>query len=169
MIKRLLAPLFILALATTFSSCEKDDICALTTETTPRLLMEFFNSAIPSDNKNVTDLQIAATGETSAITYNNASKILVPLKTTEDTVEFNLTIFASSEDPAVRNVDRLVFNYARNEVYISRACGYKIDFLLNQGNGIVLSDPDGSQWIKSIRVVQPTIITENTTHVKVFF
>ena len=153
MIKKSLSLLLIALFAMPFSSCEKDDICAASTPTTPRLVIEFFNSAIPSDNKNVSDLSITATGETDSLTYNSVSKIFVPLKTTDDTTEYKFTIFASSDDATIRNTDNLVFNYARNSVYISRACGFKTVFITNAENGVVRSNPDDTFWIKSIQVV----------------
>ncbi len=169
MIKKLFASLLILALATTFSGCEKDDICAESTETTPRLVIEFYNKSIPSDKKNVTDLSVVNTAEQSPITVNGASKIIIPLKTTEDSVEYTFTIFSKNPDPAIQNTDKLTFNYDRNSIFISRACGFRIAFLLKKANGVVLTDADSSLWIKSIQVVNSTIATEKETHVKIFF
>ena len=63
------------------------------------------------------------------------------------------------------------YSTIRNNVYISRACGYKTLFNLNSLSGIVQTEPltpDGT-WIKNIVVVKPNLETENEVHVQIYF
>ena len=60
------------------------------------------------------------------------------------------------------------FNYAKSDVYISRACGYKTVFQLNATNAIEVT-ADADNWIQNIEVSQPNILNENEVHVKIYF
>ena len=74
----------------------------------------------------------------------------------------------NNSDTSDDNTDELIFNYGTQEVYISRACGYKMTFQLDAIDGVVAT-PDGSNWIQNIEVMQPNIETENEVHVKIYF
>ncbi len=81
--------LFLLVLACSFSSCEKDDICDASTITTPRLVISFYDFNNPSELKSVTDLTIIGEGMTEGVTYSsstlvNGSTVSIPLKTDAD-------------------------------------------------------------------------------------
>ena len=158
----------LLALTFFINSCEKDDIC--TDETTPRLIIEFYDITNPSVLKNVTSLKVTGIGQTDALgTFSSVSKIELPLKLDADTTQYSLVLNSSSS--TLLNEDILAFNYVRNTVYVSRACGYKTVFELNNHNGISLTDattPDGL-WMQNVVAQTNSITTENETHVKVFF
>ncbi|MEP5341880.1 MAG: DUF6452 family protein [Algibacter sp.] len=76
-------------------SCERDDICAEATPTTPRLIIDFYDISIQEDSKNVFDLRIVGadkddedylTSEVDGVDNiydgsNNFSQITLPLKT----------------------------------------------------------------------------------------
>ena len=158
----------LLALTFFINSCEKDDIC--TDETTPRLIIEFYDITNPSVVKNVTSLKVIGIGQTDALgTFSSVSKIELPLQLDADTTQYSLVLNSSSS--TLLNEDILAFNYVRNTVYVSRACGYKTVFELNNPSGISLSDatiPDGL-WMQNVVIQTNSINTENETHVKVFF
>ncbi len=160
--------IFLLALTFFINGCEKDDIC--TDETTPRLIIEFYDITNPSVLKNVTSLKVTGVGQTDALdTFSGVSKIELPLKLDSDTTQYSFVLNSSSS--SLLNEDFLEFNYIRNTVYVSRACGYKSVFELDNPNGISLTDattPDGL-WMQNIVINTHSITTENETHVKVFF
>jgi len=163
--KKILFGLFTLLFALSFWNCEKDDICEAGTPTTPKLIIEFYDNASPSVLKNVTDLGIVANGMATGVLFTGVSKIQVPLKTDVDAVVYNFVLNASTTSPIT---DNITINYKRNDVYISRACGYKTQFKLNDNpNGMVLNTP--KNWIKEINIQKFTIENENETHVKIFF
>ncbi|MCZ8331309.1 MAG: DUF6452 family protein [Flavobacterium sp.] len=162
--KKIFLSLFVFSLL----GCEKDDICS--DETTPRLIIEFFNIAQPANNLNVTNLKVVGVGMTDELdTFTAVSKIEVPLKITDDVTRYSLTL--NSTNDAIKNEDILEFNYIRNQVFVSRACGYKTTFELNPANGVVHSSETipNTQWIKNIFVETNSITTENETHIKIYF
>lgn len=161
--------LFLLIFITVFlSGCEKDDICDVNTPTTPKVVIEFYDTANPTTLKNVTNLGVIAPGFTNGFGFTATSKIKVPLKTFEDSTVLyfikNGSIAPSSDD----NSDSVTFNYTRKTEYVSRACGYKTLFTLNSTNPITVT-PDSDNWIQSVVVSQPNIENENETHIKIYF
>jgi hypothetical protein len=151
-------------------NCEKDDICEESTPTTPRLVINFYDADDPTVLKPVTQLAILAEGFSNSVgVYNGVSTVSIPLKTNELTTRYNF-IF-NSTDTDNDNWDTVEFNYSTNNVYISRACGFKSNFTLDETNPIVLTDAgtlDGL-WIESISVNQPNIQNEDETHVNIYF
>ena len=167
--KKILALLLLIA---SFSSCEKDDIC--TDETTPRLILEFFDVNNPAVAKNVASLKVK--GVTSALelgTFSGVSKVELPLDITNDTTKYSL-ILNSAGNIGTPNEDFLEFNYTRQDIFVSRACGYKTIFMLNPSpNGVIVTDsatPD-LFWIQpeNINIETTNIATENETHIKIYF
>ena len=67
-----------------FSSCEKDDVCAETTPTTPKVVIEFLMPLTPLIHQKRYQFKITAANFTSSIIYNGTNKIKVPLKTFQD-------------------------------------------------------------------------------------
>lgn len=166
--KKIILLMFVFSLL----GCEKDDICDANTPTTPRLIVEFYDFTATTETlKTVTNLGIIAPTFTEGIGFTNVNKIQVPLKTTEDTTVMRFIENGTDEDTTNDNEDILQFNYSRNEVYVSRACGFKTLFNLNTTNPIIQSEPatpDGT-WIKNITVVKANLENENEVHVKIFF
>ncbi len=164
--KKILA---LLLIAVTFSGCEKDDIC--TDETTPRLILEFYDITNPSLLKNVSGLKVKAVDVTEDLGTYNGSKVELPLKINGTSTKYSL-ILNSGSTSVTPNEDFLEFDYTTRNVYVSRACGYKTVFTLNANpNGVIKTDaatPD-SFWIQDFTVLTPNIETENETHIKILF
>ena len=161
--------LILLVLSVTFSSCEKDDICDAATATTPKLIIEFYDILHPTVLKNVTNLAVKEVGSTSVIPFISESKIELPLKTNEDITKYSLIL--NSTDVTIDNEDFLQFNYTRQNIFVSRACGYKTIFTLDPTTPYIkteTSTPDG-YWIQNITVETSNITTENETHIKIYF
>ncbi len=176
--KKILA---LILLALSFSSCEKDDICI--DETTPRLILEFYDNSNPSVLRNVVNLKVKAVGADDFIVFDtslsetdpdrylfNGNKLELPLYITQDTTKYSLILNSTSSTGA--NEDSLQFNYARKNVFVSRACGYKTIFELNDfPGGVIKTDgatPNGF-WIQDINILTTNIETENETHIKILF
>ena len=154
-----------------FTSCEKDDICDPTTSTTPRLIIEFYNAANPTVLRNVVNLKVTGVGQMDPLqTFNATNTIELPLKTTEDVTTYSFIY--NSLDPINRNEDFFEINYSRENVYVSRACGFKSVFTLRDTEPIVVTDnaalPDGN-WIQNVIVQTNLVENENITHVKIYF
>lgn len=167
----------VLLVAFSFSSCEKDDICDAATSTTPRLVIEFYDNLIATPTlKSLTKLKAVATGMDEGIVFNsaltdssrylsNSSKVYLPLDPSANTTTYTLT---NNFGAATANADVLTFDYTKNEVYVSRACGYKYLFNLTNTNTDILT-PDTDNWIKNIIIIKPNLETENEVHIKIYF
>jgi hypothetical protein len=166
-----------LLLAVSFWNCEKDDICAEGTPVTPRLIIEFYDAANPTVLKNVTNLRVEELGTGEGVVFNetldeanearylsNGNKIAIPLKTFAEISEFD---FKFNYGDAAENNDVISFTYGKEDIYISRACGYKTIFNSTENSPSVF--PVAGYWIQNIEVIQPNIETENEVHVKIYF
>lgn len=184
MSNKIFALLFLIAF--TLPGCEKDDICDSDTDTTPRLVIKFFNAANREEARSVTDLKVIAEGSENGIAFNptatgdsryitNADNIKIPLPTSADTVKYFLTFNYGNENESFVNTDTIQFNYQRHSVFVSRACGYSIYFSLNntsESQPFILNDnaPDSPEaWIKDIDVVNYNLTNENETHLNIYF
>lgn len=174
--KKLIASVAVLiALTFYLASCEKDDICAEGTPTTPGLIVEFYDKDNTTELKNISNLQYYVLGHDDIDTLTSGSKLELPLRTDANSVKWALKYTASIGGQVYQNTDFLEFRYTHDELYVSRACGYKSIFQLDQGNSL---DPNPRHtdntasdglWIDRIDVINSNIENEDTTHVKIFF
>ncbi|WP_366187321.1 DUF6452 family protein [Flavobacterium ovatum] len=167
--------ILLLILTVSFSSCEKDDICDADTSTTPRLIINFYDINDPSTAKSVTDLKVIAEGMSEGITYNsstlvNGSKVAIPLKIDADLVKFKFILNYDNANTAIINEDDIQFNYTRTTIFVSRACGYKTNYELNQLSPFIHSDGAAAdeKWILEIVVKNRSITNENETHLEIY-
>ena len=139
--------------------CQKDDICPPGTETTPMLLIEFYDQQDPTRLKAVQNLMIRATGKEDTLfgpeTTNNVS---IPLKTAKNFTEYSFTANAKSEEI---NGDTITFTYSPTPVYLNRACGYKIEYR----NIDVAVHEDTGNWITSNIILQENVENEAEAHI----
>ena len=168
--------LLVLFFAFTFSSCEKDDICDANTPTTPRLVIGFYDFLNPSVLKNVSNLKVVGEGMTTGILFNgtettSGNKISIPLKTVGTTTTYSFTLNSGNSNPALVDQDIIRFDYSTQELFVSRACGYKTIFTLDPTNPYTHTDATTAnvKWIKFISVEKNNIENENETHIKIFF
>jgi hypothetical protein len=172
----------LVVLVISLSSCEKDDICV--DETTPRLIIEFYDITNPSALKSVVNLTVKGEGASDFMVFNsalletdpnrylfNGNKLALPLKIDGTTTKYNLVL--NSTSATASNEDILEFNYTTDNVFVSRACGYKTIFQLDSPGAVIVTDNElpTSFWIQqnSINIQNYSIITENEIHVKIYF
>ena len=164
--KKIILFLFVFSLL----GCEKDDICDSETPTTPSLVVEFYDISNPTVLKNIVNLKITAAGLTKPLgVFNSVSKIKLPLKTNATTTNYSFVL--NSTDVDNDNEDLISINYIGQDIFVSRACGYKTIYSLTGSNPVTYSEPtspDGA-WIQNLQVVTPSITNEKETHVKIFF
>lgn len=174
--------LILLLIATfTFSSCEKDDICDANTPTTPRLVIEFYSIKDPAILKKVTNLKVIGDGKTEGIVFNsatddskyltNGSTISIPLKTDMNTTKYSFILNFGNTNSTLTDIDEVTFNYTREDVFVSRACGFKTLFTFDPSTPIVHNavPTTKEKWMQAISVEKSNIANENETHIKVFF
>ncbi len=154
-------------------SCEKDDICAETTATTPKLILRFYDITSQEDTKNATGLRVTEFNETNAISNLNVvttDSISLPLRTDVNVTKFTFhkdyEAITNTEGDTISiegNLDIVTINYEREDVYVSRACGFKTIF-----NIITFSvEDDGDKWILNSDIINFTVENEFTAHVKI--
>jgi hypothetical protein len=172
---------FLLLFAFGLSSCEKDDICDPNTPTTPRLIISFYDINNSAVKKNVTRLKVIGDGQTEGIVFNESAlddekyltsgdSIGIPLKTDADTATFSFILNSGNPNPSLTNTDKIKFNYTRQNVYVSRACGFKTIFKLDPEVPFEHTDPAGDGlWMQNIERINLNIEYENETHLKVYF
>ena len=168
--------LLLLILCFSFSSCEKDDICDGNTITTPRLVITFYDFNNSSVEKSVTNLTIIGEGMEQGITFNgstliNGSTVSIPLKADVDTTTFRFILNYANANPALVNEDVIKFNYSRENIFVSRACGFKSNFTLDAFTPFVHTDTATAdlKWMQYVAVKNSIIANENETHLEIYF
>lgn len=161
---------FLFLLTSLFLSCEKDDICADGTPTTPRLIIEFYSKDNSTVRKLVANLKIQGDGAATILDFNQVDTIELPLKTNETFTNYSFNINSTTSTTA-NNTDLIRFNYTVNDIYVSRACGFKSFFNLNLANGVLNENPSGDDffWIENFEIVKSNVENEEDVHVKMYF
>lgn len=151
--------LVIILILGVLSGCQRDDLCPSTTQTTPRVVVEFQDYADPGRSKAVRDLVVIATDmEDTLLGPVNTNMISLPLRTNQNITEYLLIQNAGSPS---ENTDTIRFSYNRELQYLNRACGYKANF--EDFQAIMLNDQD--QWIQSYTQFVENIEDEEETHI----
>jgi len=174
-----LVVILVLSLLVTYS-CERDDICAEATPTTPELILRFYDVAEQETTKSVNSLYaVGLDDDDNIITFQDLAitttdSIVIPLRTDIDQTRFVLISDAEVDDNDTPddtlddfingNLDLITVNYIRDDIYVSRACGFKTVF--NQLLFGVTVDTDN--WVINSSVVEADVVNENQAHVQVF-
>ncbi len=164
---------FLLALGLMLlTSCQRDDICPESTETTPQVRISFFDFEERDIPKPPANLRVKLSN-TDSILLNrvNVADIRIPLRTNRNVTEYdfilNAAVLDTTGEDATGNPDRMLFTYARDEIYINRACSYKVNFI--DLNVDLQPEEDASTtWIKEINLVEETIENETNTHILIY-
>lgn len=150
--------------------CEKDDICPETTQTTPRLVIEFYDLTSPDELLQVPGLfALGLSTDGVEVPINNEtvttrSSIALPLKT--DAIETEFVLYKSYDivdGEVIGNPDKIKVTYDSENIYVSRACGYKTNFDI-QAFAITT---DSDQWMIGSDILIFEITNENDIHVKI--
>ncbi len=160
MLKRIILPILIIFV---FKGCTKDDICPTDTATTAKLVITFNDIANPSNTKNVNVLSVQTDYENSVdvISLENTNEIAIPLSTTSDTTKYKFIRTTYRTSDTLINVDKIMFIYQRQNIYVSRACGFKTEFNNLDPN---LENEGTENWIKQVIVNRQTVNDENSAH-----
>ena len=165
----------ILLIAALSISCERDDICPDATPTTPRLIIDLLDALNPDTKKNVFDLVVIGVDNDDFLPdyiFQDTDDLILPLRTDDNTTEYILIKEASVNDNGTPNdntddfvdgnQDRITLNYSREEVFVSRACGFKTIFK----NVTLTIVHDGDNWMLSREPLtdNQSVEDETTTH-----
>ena len=162
---RLKKIMLIIAIGISFYACERDDICSGSTPTTPLLIIEFFDNTEPEENLEVQSLGYTIEGSTDVIVIGTTDSIAIPLNTNSTNTKIQL--ISNAENSNFTNSDTVEFIYQVEEVYVSRACGFKANYS-NLSAIREIEQPSTDNWIRSISVEQINVDNEDNTHVFIF-
>jgi hypothetical protein len=155
--------------------CERDDICPASTPTTPRLIIDLLDASNQDNKKNVFDLVVIGEDNNNILpsyVFQDTDDLILPLKTTENSTTYTLIKEATindngtpdddSDDFIEGNADNIVINYSREQVFVSRACGFKTIFK----NVTLTIEDDGNNWMLSRQPLtdNQSVENETTTH-----
>ena len=139
--------------------CQKDDICPEGTETTPLLVIEFYDTLDPTRPKAVPNLTVRASGmEEAFLGPATVNSVSIPLRTDENFTEY---IFTYNTGGNEENQDTVSFTYSPDTEYLNRACGFKINY---SSLDVALSNDDDN-WILSETVNQESVENETEAHI----
>jgi len=178
--------LAIAAISLLVFSCEKDDICAEATSTTPRVIITFYDVNNPDDLKEVDALSIQgidADGtvleelvedSTTSLLYATLDSIALPLNFNEEGItaasRFRITkntdYDSDEDDTTSSNSDVIEITYTPEFIYVSRACGYKAIFEGTEVDRIEQDDDD--LWIINVTTENTTIENEDEAHIYIY-
>tara|TARA_B110001450_G_C17661322_1_gene497375 strand:+ start:503 stop:1015 length:513 start_codon:yes stop_codon:yes gene_type:complete len=154
-------------------SCEKDDICTSTDANTANLKIKFYNNLDRDVLKKVNNLLIVGNSLSYGIESSRDS-ISIPLRILENNTSYKLikdyiindngTPDDLTDDFATGNEDEIIINYENEEIFISKACGFKNVF--NNVNFGFTDDDDN--WILNTSVINNKIENENDAHIHIF-
>lgn len=156
------------------TSCERDDICAETTPTTPHLIIRFYDVNEQENTKQVRLLTVNGIDPEGNVLENvissiSTDSIVLPLRFQQEGI-VTASRFALKRDSdfdtdnnesTVSNTDIIVVSYTPEFIYVSRACGYKSVF--NDTQNTLILDTDN--WIFGYEISNSTIDNENAAHI----
>ena len=134
-------------------SCEKDDICI--ENTTPNLIIRFYDNDNQTEAKQIVLDSVWANNKENIYKNETIDSIIVlPLDLSQ-----NNTLFKFSSNSIE---DEINFTYDRNDIFVSRSCGYKTIFENLQ------IESNSSNWIKNISINNTIIENDTAAHITIF-
>lgn len=161
--------LLFLVFLSAVSGCERDDLCAAAIPKTPGLVMRFFDTASPASLLAVTNMRVKFVGIDDSLTIGtsftfNLDSIAIPLKTGVGELLTQIVLINNATETSLRNADTLDVSYFAEKEFISRACGFKNSFVLQN----ITLRADANNWISSAQIINDTIQDERKAAVRIF-
>lgn len=133
------------------SGCEKDDFCI--DEITPNLIIRFYDTDNMTTTLSVSELYVWPEGRDSIIVNQTTDSIAIPLDVNSGQTVYNFSMGTVQ--------DQITIDYTVNEVFVSRSCGFKAEFL-------DLGAIPTTNWIQSLTISSTTIEDESAAHIQIF-
>lgn len=148
------------------AGCEPDDFCQQST-LTPRLIVRFYNSKKPSQLKKIERIGVRGQGNDAFLyTGKTIDSIVLPLKISDDKTVYEIwqNFSVDSSGNITGNKENITISYILQEVLVSKACGYKLDFY----NVKAEVQTQTAGWIKSVKVKQDKVQNESKAHIHIY-
>ena len=135
-------------------SCEKDDICL--ENTTPNLMIKFYNFENDTLVRTIKidSIRVLNKGLISNYTAKSFDSIQIPLDINQYTTSYQIT--------SGNLADTIYFSYDRNDIFVSRSCGYKTNF-----ENLAI-DSTTNNWIKAYNINTTIIDNDTTAHINIY-
>lgn len=169
--------LLVILIILTGIGCERDDICAESTPTTPHLIIRFYDVDNQDNTKQVRLLTVNGVDSEgnvleNIVTNTSTDSIVLPLRFQNENIvttsRFELKRDSDfdndTNETTFSNTDVIIVSYTPEFVYVSRACGFKSVFNDTQNTLII----DSNNWIFNFEIINPTIDNENSAHINFF-
>ena len=137
-------------------SCEPDDLCLETYADTPKLIVKFFDTN-SKESIEIENILVEDNDRNIILFSGSTDSLSVPLNYTKQQTTLNLI--------HNNNSDRVYINYDTNEVFVSKGCGYKMNYVLDN----IILENDNANWIGFFEIINQNITEESNHHVKIFF
>lgn len=145
-------------------SCEKDDVCLVETQSTPRLIVKLFDKENRLISKAADNITIYGIGKENPLIKLSADSLVLPLKTQEAFTRYAFLLPTSTASVTVG--DTLQFNYSRYDQYLNRSCGYRANFILDKN---LISFPNAAPvWMDSFEILIDTVSNEQQAHLAIY-
>ncbi|MCL6220203.1 DUF6452 family protein [Zunongwangia pacifica] len=154
-----------------FAGCQRDDICPETVDTTPMLVINFYNNTTrePRTSVNLTVREVGREPLDMLLYRENRQTIRIPLKTGENSTKLEFIydgpvynekgeIVEDEDNNLETNTDIIEFTYNPEEEYINRACSFKVNYL---NIDYITEGGEDGRWISSMRFLTNNITTDN--------
>ena len=135
---------------TIITSCQKDDFCI--DPVTPNLIIRFYDNNNPDEYKAVSGLTVWADEREEIYSNVSTDSIAIPLDPAKDFTLYHLT--------SSNGEDTITIDYLRNEIFVSRSCGYTYNFTELELNSVT------NNWIINTEITNETVENE-TEHIKI--
>lgn len=152
-------------------ACEKDDICEGGTSETPNVAISMYDEFEPETLKPAAKIALVAEGYLDTVFYKNTSNIQLPLQINTNETQWSLLLYIpptiSGNDTIIKKND-IRFIYNTQESYVSKACGYKVNFFNFNANLITPETTDDS-WIQNISNLTSEITNDDNAHIYLYY
>ncbi len=150
------------------SACEKDDICDGGLSATPNVVINMYDRMDSEVLKPAAKVCIIAEGFNDTIVFRNRSQIQLPLQINKTETTWKILLYEpiANNDTLIKRED-LKFTYTPEAQYVSKACGYKTNFL--GFNAVKLENTTGDAWIQSIYKLTTEITDQSNAHIQLFY
>ena len=146
---------FYLLILVSVVCCEPDDLCAESIADTQDLVIRFYDADQPDQLKPIPSLTATGQDLETSLVFQETDSIALPLR-----VNNNQTDFVLSKDEVE---DVLEIQYTTSDHYISRGCGFKTLFSVEN---LQIKEP--YNWIQSVELITSEVVHDSLAHVKIY-
>ena len=140
------------------TSCEKDDICPESTQTTPQLIITFYDATAVEQSKTVESLAVYAEKNSELILIENINgintdSIAIPLRNDIGLSNFKfIKNYSVENDVIFGDSNHIYIDYEMTNEFISRACGFIANYSITSFfNPSEVSDMFESAGFENVR------------------